>query len=226
MKKLNSLYHKQYLNNKGYIASVGEGAFNHKFGGNMWDVSGAQITKGPLLLITLDIKDPAMKDFQELGIEELPFCCELNYVYVGRQIYQIDKNEKNISLLSIDEKNLELLPEEDQQLIPFPSKSLILKPMNDDDYPVDEESYYQCCDNFLGGKGVIRVLGPPVWMQEPERVRCNCGKEMDYVCSIGYEVDNEFCQLLDGTPFFPGELVHYFFVCKRCLKTATLVQLT
>ena len=110
MKKFNSLYHKRYSKEKGYVASVGQGTYNHRFGGSSWDVLSAnKITKGPLLLITLDLEDPVLKDFQGLEIYELPFCCELNYVFVGKQMYKINNDKKVVSLFSIDEQNPELL---------------------------------------------------------------------------------------------------------------------
>ncbi len=227
MSILESLYGKRYFKNKGYVALVGQGSFNHKFGGSLWSSSSGIIgMRNPSLLITLDLKDPVLKKYQGIGIEELPFCCELDYVSVDRQVYQIDNNTKAISLISIDEQKPELLREEDLQTGPLSPKQLILQPMDQDDYPLNEESYWQCCDGFLGGKSVVRVLGPPVWMDEPEQVLCDCGKTMDYICSVGYEIDNAYRQLLDDGPFFPGELAHYFFFCKSCLKTATLVQST
>jgi hypothetical protein len=79
-------------------------------------------------------------------------------------------------------------------------------------------------DTFVGGEGFIRVLGAPLWLQEPLDIACQCGDRFAYAASIGYEVG------LRGTvpdqPFFIGEGALYFFVCKRCLRVAVRSQST
>lgn len=88
-------------------------------------------------------------------------------------------------------------------------------------------SKYAAQDTFLGGSAFIRIGGAPLWIQDPERAGCECGREMVYVASIGYEA-YEQPSIFPGLPqaFFLGELARYFFVCTSCVRVAVISQST
>lgn len=203
---------------KGYIAHVGDGEYRHRFGGSSWEmVDPDKLGYGPTLLLTLDLQDPRLAAIGAIGLDELPLCAYLNCISMRRQVYALDASRRKIVLQDRTLKSpIEML--DDDILIPNPppEKGLCLRDMAPDEYPTDEDLYWNCCDEFLGGSGVIRVLGPPVWMQWVEEETCACGRSMQYVASIGYEIENDKRELLDSEPFFPGEMAFYFFFCRKC----------
>ena len=221
-------YGRHLAKPKGYIARVGTDAFRHRFGGSSWTIHDPdQLGYGPTLLLTLDLRDPRLSAIGAEGIDELPLCAYLDCVTMGRQVYSIDPPGRKAILV---ERHLsgppEFLRPEIQFPNPLPEKNLRLHDLKPENYPKNEKNYWACCDEFLGGDGVIRVLGPPIWLQWVEEETCRCGKPMAYVASIGYEVDNAHRQLLDAGPFFPGELATYFFFCKVCNEVVVIVQST
>jgi hypothetical protein len=222
------LFGLHYGKEKGYVAVVGNGNYKHLFGGEEWAISEREpLGSGPTVLVTLDLRDPVFCQYKDLKIENIPLCSYLNCVWFGRQVYQINSSGKRaIEFMPRESRQFELLDSNDLFKIPFLPKKLLLRPLEKDEYPLDEELYWNCCDEFLGGRSVIRVIGPPIWLQEIAQEKCDCGKEMEYFASIGYEVENEFRQLIDREPFFPGEMAHYYFICRDCLKMSVIQQST
>lgn len=227
MSDFNDLFGVQYAEETGYSVKVGNGQHLHLFGGDEWTmIEEEPIGHGPTTIVTLDLSDPVLSKYKDMKIERLPLCSYLNCVWYGRQIYQITKDTNQIYYFQRNRKQIELISSEYLLQMPFPVKKLILRPLEKGEYPLDENAYWNCCDEFLGGKSVIRIMGPPIWIQEIEKVKCDCGKDMEYLASIGYEVDNEFREFIDEEPFFPGEMAHYYFICKDCLKIAVVQQST
>ena len=95
----------------------------------------------------------------------------------------------------------------------------------DDDHGIalSKDDYWKARDEFLGGKAFVRILGPPIWLQNPDFVVCECGRESLYFCSIGYEYLEEY-GLFAGRPFFIGEGALYFFICKSCRRVVVKSQ--
>ena len=80
--------------------------------------------------------------------------------------------------------------------------------MQENEIPVDETSYWVAIGSFLGGEGVIRVCGAPLYIDyiAPK----NDG--FSYFASIGYESPDHTSGLLGNEAFFLGEVAHYFFI--------------
>lgn len=222
-----SLFGSQYYHKKGFIAEEGKSEFNHRFGGCSWEIVDTdKIGYGSTLILSIDLNDPSLSQLKDNNIREIPFCAYLNCIGIDKQEYQFNPDRKIVTYIGKRITDIEVLPDHVLLPNPLPEKKLHLRPMMKSDYPLDEESYWKCTSDFIGGHSIIRVLGPPVWLQEVKKEICDCGKEMEYVCGVGYEVDNEYHFLLDDKPFFPGELAHYFFLCKDCLKIAVILQST
>jgi hypothetical protein len=98
--------------------------------------------------------------------------------------------------------------------------------MNNNEYPLSEQEYWKAVDDFVGGNSFIRILGPPVWLEEPVEVDCTCGLSTRYISSIGYESPKDSGGIVGGEPFFIGEGALYFFLCDSCLITTVISQST
>lgn len=209
----------------GSIAKIGAGKYRHFFGGSRWTVVDDEVIgNGPTLILTLDLADPRVSSLRNAQCTKLPLCFYLNCTGIGDQEYRIDVDKHQVQLTNKDCTRPEILSRECALPTPLPEKRIVLQDMDKFERPVSESAYWNCCDSFLGGDGVIRVLGPPVWLEWMEEHACRCGQKMEYVCSVGYEVDNPHRTLLDDGPFYPGEVAHYFFFCRYCLRLAVLLQ--
>jgi hypothetical protein len=62
-----------------------------------------------------------------------------------------------------------VLDNEDRMPNPLPEKVINLREMNSSEYPIDEESYWENTDDFLGGNSFFRVAGNPLWLQDPKK---------------------------------------------------------
>lgn len=212
---------------KGWIAELGDELYNHKFGGSSWQVEDTiPLCGNPTLLIVLDLKDPRLQELSGVGSDELPLCSYINCdVWHSPQRFQIYPESRRILLIGRQATSFSL-SDEDAFPNPLREKSLILRPMGKSESPLDENSYWEACDSFVGGKAFIRVLGPPLWMTQPEGRKCSCGKTMKYVAGIGYEQYDNPSGITNDTPFFIGEGALYFFLCPSCLIEEVISQST
>lgn len=206
---------------KGYVANVGSDDRAHRFGGSAWTiVDPSPLGYGPTLLLTLDLSDPRLKPLAASGLRELPLCAYLNCISMGAQCYAIDADNRRVELVERKMLDMPLEMQDSDCLLPnpIPEKQLCLRYMEPLEYPVNEDAYDEAVEMFLSGRGMIRVLGPPIWLQDPDHKLCSCGKFMDYIASIGYEYELEAadCRFLDNEPFFPGEMGFYFYFCADC----------
>jgi hypothetical protein len=223
-------YGEHYAGSLGFIAELGEGDYGHSFGGSSWEVIGCQESWGnPAELIKLDVQDARLSLHLPNAVTELPLVSYFNLTVVpDRQIYHIDCGRRRVEMLQVSEVDAEMLPEQYRLPNPLPRRALTLREMKLSELPVDEPSYWSACESFVGGESLIRLVGPPVWMQDAEEVKCEqCGDEMKYVASIGYErYDNPYGLLTKTQPFFPGEFALYFFICRKCLRGEVVCQST
>lgn len=113
-------------------------------------------------------------------------------------------------------ENPNSLDEESEFPHPLPERNIDLMSLKADLYPIDEEKYWKATDDFLGGKSFFRVAGCPLWLQEPEIVKCLCNDKMVHIMSIGYENWLGPFQYLEDKPFFIGETALYAFFCDKC----------
>jgi hypothetical protein len=211
--------------NEGWIARAGEDKFAHTFGGRSWDVCDVNtVCSKPTLLMNLDLEDPRVTLPKIGALRSLPLCSHINCdAWTTKQTYQINPFQRTITLVT-ESASPEPLDEQDLFPNPLPEKRIRLDKMNLEDYPVNEEMYWQACDRFLGSRSFIRVLGPPLWLQWVEEEICECGLPMEYVCSIGHEDYDHPSGIIPNRPFFIGEAALYFFVCPSCLKVVVTSQ--
>ena len=212
----------------GWIVEDGGDAYRHRFGGESWRTASAlSLCPRPTLLLTLDLNDPRLAPLKAPGLEELPLCYSIDCdLLLRRQTFRLQPATRTVTLIKLDADSPEPFDDDDALPNPLPEKRVRLRAMVREDYPTDEDSYWSACDEFVGGEKFIRVLGPPLWLQDVEHVPCDCGSPMEYVCSFGYEGDGDPGGFVPDGPFFIGEAALYFFLCRACLKTAVTSQST
>lgn len=59
--------------------------------------------------------------------------------------------------------------------------------------------------------------------QQDENPHCSCGLPMQYICAIGHQSESSE-KYVDSKPFYIGEGVLYFFLCRRCLRVTVMFQ--
>jgi hypothetical protein len=215
---------------KGWVSRLGEDEYSHTFGGESWRVIDPELSYFvPVLLLVLDLKDPKLAALLTEDMDKLPLCSHINCsVWAGKQVFQIYPHLGTVVLV---EREINA-PEswETGFPIPLPEKRIKLCPMQNTDYPVNREQYWQACENFLNGTSFIRVLGTPLWIdpvltEEDEHPHCSCNLPMQYVCAVGCEHELETSEkYVDGEPFYIGEGVLYFFLCRSCLRVIVMFQ--
>lgn len=215
---------------EGWIAEVGEDSYCHKFGGSSWNLVSTitqELHDAPTLLLNLNLNDSRLNSLSIPLLAELPICSFINSnAWENKLVFEIIPHSHTVKLVSLGLEHLADYGEEDQLPIPLPEKRIRLRAMKEEDYPLNEQMYWNNWDKFIGGPSFIRVLGPPIWLQWVEKEACECGVLMKYVCSIGYESSERPSGLLNSTPFFRGEGAQYFFLCNNCLKIAAIFQST
>ena len=218
----------QYLRPKGYVVESGvSSGYKHRFGGASWKVVDEQsVEDGPALLFVLDLSDPKLS---MLGVsslkEELPICSYINSdVWLHEQVFKIDESAREVLLLKKSTGSVNILDDEDRMPNPLPEKLIDLREMNSSEYPVDEETYWENTDDFLGGNSFFRVAGNPLWLQEPEKIDCSCGTEMKFVMCIGYEGWGGPFQYIADMPYFLGESALYIYFCDNCTELRVISQ--
>jgi hypothetical protein len=208
----------------GYIATPDESTWRHFIGGGSgWAVEDATgLPTAPTVLLTLDLRDPALQGIGVVGCDALVLASHLNSnVSDGLQVYSLDPCHKAIRLISRETHQVELLEPEGSMTTPLLERPLRLRSMVDADLPVTEAGYTGAVAGFLGGHAFIRVLGAPLWLYAPEIHECTKGHSMRYIAAIGHEPFDE-----DIEVFFAGEMAFYFHLCDRCLEVHVTTQPT
>jgi hypothetical protein len=213
---------------EGLIGELGEGVFNHRFGGQGWRIKCENRTDDkPILLLTLDLQDPELKSLKIPGCYELPLCSYINSTaWYERQVYKLDLLTHSIVEITTEVIFSTVFDREDWVNNPLPEKKIKLKNITEEDHSINEKLYWKACENFIGGNNFIRILGSPLWLEGVEREVCECGAIMQHICCIGYENFDKYSGIIDGQPFFIGEAALYFFLCKVCLVFHVISQST
>ena len=209
----------------GYIAIRGFSPYSHAFGGNSWNIIDTNlIGTGAHLLLNLDLSDPKLQTLQGIGSPFLPVCSYINCdVWVYPQSYVFDPVSRQVEYVDHSATNYFELPEDMAFENPLPQAPMNIREMTLTELVLNERDYWAASDEFLGGKSFIRVLGPPLWIDEPDSVVCECGKSSLYFCSIGYEYSEDY-GIFGSQPFFIGEGALYFFICKSCRRVTVESQ--
>ena len=217
---------EDYTEVRGYLGSLREtDGRGHRFGGECWCIQGyLGHPDRPAELMTIDFSDVALEQ-AGLGFSGcIPLCSYVNSrVWEAEQVYRFEDNG-TVTFLGRPAGCDEMQPKACRLPVPLPERGLELRPMQADEMPVDEEAYWRLCDAFLGGDGFIRILGAPLWMQDPQPVVCTCSSQMTHVLSLGYEPYGGPYTVFPDQPFFLGEAALYFFVCIDCSIVRVLSQ--
>lgn len=223
-----SKYRSENASIPGWIVELGNDRFHHRFGGASWHVCDSNTGSiQPALLLTLDLADPRLTPLSVSGMDELPLCSHINCdAWVSRQVFQIDSKARTVMLEERECQQPEGIPPELAFPIPLPEKPVSLREMNAQEIPIDESTYWHSCDSFLGETAFIRILGAPLWLQDPIHEQCQCGSDLVYAASIGYERFDRPGGFIHNRPFFIGEGSLYFFLCHTCQRIVVRSQST
>jgi hypothetical protein len=212
----------------GYIAVPGvRGEYAHVFGGSSWTVSADAVHEdAPALLMVLDLTDPRLAHL-DAELKAIPLFSYINSdCWVERQDYKLNVHNSSVGEYAWQNATAYVQEEEDRIPVPLPETPLRLVEMEFADYALDEDSYWRCTDEFIGGGKFIRVLGKPLWLENAEAVVCGCGKEEEFVACIGYENWDGPYRVLKNQAFFIGEGALYFFYCRNCKLVSVISQST
>jgi hypothetical protein len=209
---------------KGYIVAPGSSQFGHRFGGKSWTVTNREPgILDPTLVLTLDLTDPALASLLDMG-DELPLCTHLRTnIWEFDQRYLIDPVAREVVMIEGRVEDHIVTDISIALPSPLPESRVSLRDMRPDEYPVDYETYSKVTDDFIGGEGVIRVLGPTLWLQDVQIITCHCGSAMTFAASIGYENPSRPSRFI-SKPFFIGEAVLHFFVCAKCRELKVICE--
>lgn len=224
-----TFFGSSYKGPSGCIAHRGVSQYHHRFGGASWRVIDPNPEfGGPILVLTLGLRDPLLAGLRTGGLEELPLCSYLGCdIWHYPQFYEIHPEDRHVLLVARKEPAEELYCSDYEQGLL--ASSLCLHPMTAGDFPTTEDRYWNASEEFTGGSRFIRVFGPPLWLENVTTVTCKCGKTMTYVCSIGYESQVEGAipsGLLPGNGVFFGEAATYWFLCPLCRIVGVVIQST
>jgi hypothetical protein len=215
----------------GSIAEPGEDEYQHRFGGDSWRVVDPDsVFGGPTLLLTLDLADPRLAVIRTPGLDEIPLAsyldCDANN---GDQRFRIEPETRTLTMVAREKEVPKSYSEEYRFPNPLPETRLRLRPMTLGDWPIDEESHDRIENRFLGGPDFIRVLGPPLWVEESlEGVKCTCGKPMRYLCGLGYDDrptrSGEPSAFVAGAGFMALDGAFQFFLCQQCREILVMTD--
>ena len=213
----------------GFLVEKKQTTRSHRFGGASWRlVDDDPLCGGPTLLLVLDLTDPALRDVVvPPELDELPLCSYVNaLVWAERQRYQVNQQTRTVALVERESESRDCLDPEDCFPNPLQEVPVSLVSMGAEDLPTDEQHYWAACEEFVGGRHFIRVLGSPLWLEQPHLEVCRCADEMKYLAAIGTECYDQPSGILPGQAFFIGEGALYFFWCAKCSELSVISQAT
>jgi hypothetical protein len=207
----------------GYIVEPGEDQYRHRVGGDSWKaVDPKSPDVPPMLLLTLDLRDPRLASLQMEGVDELPLAFHMNLEqWPERQVFRIEPETRTVRL--VNQSPAEPVPDSEDTWFPnpLPEAWVRLRPMTVADWPLNWNSYCRIRGEFEYGPDSIRVLGPPICIGLREEVTCSCGAPMPYICGIG---GVQLRGYIPGGEFYFGSGCFYFFFCQGCHEIATRWQ--
>ena len=209
----------------GYLVAPGPEQYRHRVGGGSWKaVDPRSAALPPVVLLVLDLRDPRLTSLQMEGVDELPFALHVNIESPEREVYRIEPETQTVRLVHPDAGQPDPMPPAVLLPNPFPETRVHLRPMTAADWPLDEDSLVRLQGEFSGGVHFLRVLGPPIWIEEQEQPTCSCGAPMPYVGGIGAEA--EWSDYIPGRRFHIGGGAFYYFLCRRCREVLAMFQCT
>lgn len=225
-KSASYLYGPHWKELRGFKVVQGISMYNHRFGGNTWNVPKCENCQAPYhQIFTFDLKDSSINEMQIDGLDELPLISCVNCSTCWEpQVFKIDVTNKEVKTLSVNDTQNWIQDEEDRILSPLPEVKVKLVDMTDEDIPIDIDTYYNIFDSF-GDEYICRLLGSPLYTQHPIDRECPvCKNEMKYIATIGSQIYGKKGSVIDGVDFFLGEMNLYYLLCKRCMIIKTECQ--
>ncbi len=219
-------YGKHWRGTKGYKAVTGMGAYGHHFGGETWKLPICPNCAAAMhQIFTFDLTDPRLGELQTGELRQLPLVSCLNCSGAWEpQLFKLDPAEQAIRLLRQEDDQHWKTAEEDALPVPLPRSPVELIELDEFDIPVDEE-HYEIAFERLGREYVCRVLGAPLYCNDPIDRECPCcRREMTYLGMLTEEGYGEEEKLIPGVDFHLGELILYFSLCRTCLVIKTEMQ--
>lgn len=213
------LFGPHWKDKKGYRVVEGIDKYNHKFGGNDWNVPVCKLCNEPMhQIFTFDLEDPKLNDINIEGITEIPLVSCLNCsTSWDTQVFKLNPQNKSIEIISQDDIENWTQDDEDKIPYPLPNIKMSLKEMTQDDIPIDIIKYENAIELF-GTEYLCRILGAPLYAQEPLNRECpGCKKEMNYIATVSGESYYNSFNLIKEVDFTIGEMYLYFTICKECL---------
>jgi hypothetical protein len=199
----------------GWIAVLGAGKYQHRFGGIGWTANGPldDAYGPPALILTLDLTDPRLAEAKpkNKGCRELPLFSYVNGMVEAVQRYRVDHTSHTVRFFKAEPlsgtiESLAICPN------PLPTRKLKLRRMKKSELPTSETAYWKACDTFCGGDGWLRIGGEPLWLYEPEKHTSSKGRPMKYVAAVGYDTNRNSPFLDEPGQLMFGEMALYFFV--------------
>jgi hypothetical protein len=224
---VNKNYEQSLLNSKGWIAELTDDSSPHYFGGNQWRLSNNVIFDKPCLLLSLNFADIIPNKTSPDAIGLVPICSYINSdIWINTQYYHFDPNLMEVNFIEKEIVATDTIFTNDFPN-PLPQKYISLRSMDSVENLEDESTYWDACDEFVGGESLIRILGRPLWLQSSITSNCvNCTKQNTYICSIGYQNYLKYTPFIKNMPFFIGESALYFFLCVDCKIISVFSQST
>jgi hypothetical protein len=209
----------------GYLVEPGEEQYRHRVGGVSWKaVDPRSAALPPLVLLVLDLRDPRLASLHMEGVEELPFALHVNCDWQERQVYRLEPETRTVRLLYPEDGQPKPMPPEDFFPNPFPETQVHLRPMTAADWPLDENALSRLQSEFCYRTPFLRVLGPPIWIEEEVNPTCSCGAPMPYLGGIG--AGAEWNDYIPGGPYSIGDGAYYFYLCRQCGEVLVELQCT
>lgn len=215
----NIFYGKSYKDTVGYkiIFNNKIDKHQHFLGGENWELPECPICKQSMhQLISLDLNDNRLGEFQENHREELPlFSCLNCSMQWDDQYFKIDFVSKSASIIQQKQEHKEQIDVDHRIAVPIPILPFTLKEFKEKDYPTSEGMYDDIFSDF-GVEYLGRVLGKPVLAQEElNNTCCSCKEEMAFIALISGENFIDYLEEKNIDLFF-GELILYFSFCLHC----------
>jgi hypothetical protein len=220
------LFGPHWNGEKGYRVVEGADKYNHKFGGDNWKVPVCKLCNEPMhQIFTFDLEDPRLSDIKIEALKEIPLISCLNCsTSWDIQIFKLNPQNKSIEIIRQDNTENWVSDDENKIPSPLPNIKMLLEEMKQDDIPTDIVKYEEAIE-LLGSEYLCRILGDPLYAQDPLDRECPiCKKEMHYVATVSGEAYFNSFNLIKEVDFTIGEMWLYFMLCKDCLTIKTECQ--
>jgi hypothetical protein len=209
----------------GYRVVKGLDNYNHYFGGDSWETPLCPNCKVSMhLIINFDLKDKRLEELGSGDLNSIPLVSCLNCSsFWSPQIFWIDANKKEISLIEQSDEEKWVANIEDRLPYPLPFSEMKLVELQDTDVQGDDDS--DPAFEAFGSEYICRILGNPLFATEYIHKECAyCNEELLYVATICSEDYYSKGLVHETFSFNFGESFLYFYLCRNCSTVETEMQ--